>query len=84
MLLARPKRIVTSWTEHLPQRRGVFEILVRVLKIDPREQTRARGKALRRVIHLGKFHPVGGESVDVRRLDLTPVTAEVGIAHVIY
>ena len=83
VLLARPEGVVTSWLQHLSQSRGISKIRIRPLVITTCQQSSARGKTLRGVIHLGKLHPARGEPVDVRRVDLPAVATNIRISHVI-
>jgi len=51
--------------------------------VAPRQQHRARGRAGRRDVETRRTHPALGECIEVRRLNLAPVAAEVGEGHVI-
>jgi hypothetical protein len=51
--------------------------------IQPREQRRPRRAATGRVVKLREPQPVGGERIEIRRLDLAAVAAQIAEAHVI-
>ena len=54
-----------------------------LLGVIPREKGSPRWPASRRVVELGEPQPAGGEPVQVGRLDLAAVAAQVGEAQVI-
>ena len=64
-------------------REELFLPLAAVAWVEPGEEGSTRRGALGVVVELRELHPLGGESVDVRRVDLAPVAADVGPAHVV-
>jgi hypothetical protein len=70
------------------QRQAARRIPARVVAENRRGELRhavhpARGRAGRRHVETRRAHPAGGERIEVRRLDLAPVAADVGKGHVI-
>ena len=55
----------------------------RLMRMQPREQRRARGTASRRVVELGEAHAAPGERIQIRRRNLAAVTADVREPHVV-
>ena len=53
------------------------------MRMESRHQGRPRRAAERTVVELREAHAAGGQAVQIRRLDLAAVTAEVGVAQVI-
>ena len=64
-------------------REELFLPLAAVAWVEPGEEGSTRRGALGVVVELRELHPLGGEAVDVRRVDLAAVAADVGPAHVV-
>ncbi len=54
-----------------------------LVRVQAGQHRRPRRAAARGVVELREAQPVGGEAVEVRRLDLAAVAADVGVAHVV-
>ena len=83
MVFASPPSSVASRLKDFPNYGSVTEIPIASMVIKPSEQTDPGGPTLRGVVRLGIADAVLGQAIQVGRLDLTSITSEIGIPHIV-
>ena len=83
MVFASPPSSVASWLKDFSNYGSVTKIPIASMVIKPSEQTDSGSPALRGVVRLGKADAVLGQAIQVGRLDLTSITSEIGIPHIV-
>ena len=83
MVFASPPSSVASRLKDFPNYGSVTEIPIASMVIKPSEQTDSGGPTLRGVVRLRVANAVLCQAIQVGRLDLTSITSEIGIPHIV-
>ena len=83
MVLAGPPSPVTGGLEDFPDEGAVAEVTVTSVMIQPRQETDPGRPALGGVVGLGIADSVPRQAIQVGRPDLSAVTSEIRVSHVV-